>query len=293
MISDTVKTFKHGVKLYFGCGKNRNTMMLKLRDGNVEDWTEYDLNRLTLKTDLITAIEVGPETVLEVFSDPYIYSLKEKMINKHTDKIQRYELGCKVDHGLWAGIMRSFRIWNYAYYRSRFGTRYCNEDSECNDYEYCLCRGGQRKKEWCPKSKKRCVHKSTFLHNKNRQVHLDDFVDLDCLKGKIDDYKKKWTPHSNANSNTNDMAPFRNVKYLIEECSGSDVINPIPQDLSLRYYTKETTTPGLRHEYSLLDLVEGYGPKNNNSLILTLIPVFILAIGLIFVGICDHKLRKK
>ena len=264
------KLDKNMVTFYFGCNKNRNNLTIKMKTKTYEDYNEFDLHKLTLKTDLITGIKVGPKTIVQIFSDPYHYRLRDRFINETDDKTKQWEAGCFQDHGLWTGIIRSFRIWDYDYYDSVHGLRYCDADNECRDYELCLCPGGQKKAEWCPVRKRRCLHKGNLLHNKERILNVDDLVNMDCLCKEMMKYKKKYN---------NNITSFRNIKHMAETCSTNDKIDMYQKDYSLNYYYHpQADQPSLKHQYHLIETFDA----NKNSKTYIIYILFIFLIFLIF-----------
>lgn len=220
--NDNDKKPKGYATMYLGCGKKRKEIQLVMRAPDVDYWSEYDFNRLTVNTSDITGVRVGPRVVLEVYSDPYFYRLRKVIKNPSYNKDKMWDIGCLIDHGIWAGIVRSFKVWNYDYYESLYGLRYCDFHDQCRSSEYCLCSGGQEDGEWCPGSKKRCMPKSAYLHSKSKQVNIDDMVNMNCLDKKMADYKRKYA---------NKIVTFRNLKHMVNQCSNSDVVDPYRQDL--------------------------------------------------------------
>ena len=200
------------IRIHIGCDEVRNFFTIKMKSDKVDFWNEYLLLRQTIDPENITGITVGPRTVLQVFSDPYFYRLRRTIKNPSYKQSVHINIGCFKEQQIWRGIVRSFKIWNYHYYDSLFGMRFCQKDSDCYNTEYCLCPGGQRKGEWCPITKKRCLHKSKYLHNKDKEIYPDDLVDMNCLMYHVKQYNK---PYVN----------FRDVKRFCEKCSGSDVLD--------------------------------------------------------------------
>ncbi len=198
------------VRLYFGCNNERHHFTLHIRDGRVDGWTETDLAEQTFAADRITALEVAPKTVLQIYSDPYHYRIRETIVNGE-DRSKTWEIGCFEDHNIWAGVIRSFRIWDYDYYDSIYGTRFCKVDQDCYSNEYCLCEGGQKNPEWCTATKQRCLPKSRYWHNGEKEIQLDDLVDIKCLQHKL------MASH-------NKYGSFRDIKYMCQQCSGSEIV---------------------------------------------------------------------
>ena len=275
---------KRFVTLYLGCGDERNTVDIEMKKDRIDYWDENRLHKHTINTDMVTGFRVGPKLVMEIYSDPFFYRLRKVLKNPRNDKDVKWDVGCPIDHGVWNGIIRSFKIWDYDYYQSIHGLRYCNRDQQCRDNEYCLCKGGEKKAEWCPVSKQRCLPKAEFLHDAERQVSIDDLVNMDCLKKELNTNKKKWG---------NQYETFRNIKHMIERCSGPDMIEPEDrQDLSLHYYYKADTTPSLKARHNLIskdlvkaterfdgdDGVKQLGSTQNSILCIILIAVAIFVV---------------
>jgi len=258
---------KNTVQLHFGCGKDRNHKTLDLNGQKMAEWNEYDLHRLTLKTDLITKITLGPKTVVQIYSDPYLYRLRKRLMNGSSTKGKEFEIGCIEDHGTWAGILRSFRVWDYDYYMSLYGTRYCDTNDECRDGELCLCKGGEMNKDWCPVSKKRCKPKAHFLHNAEREVNKDDLVNIGCMMNQIRKHQR---------GDEMKVLSFRDVTDIANQCSNTDMINPHSGQYSLNYYYKaHSDIPDLKHQFST---IEGFGPQITKRTKHNLIWLMIIAV---------------
>lgn len=264
------------VKLKLGCATGVKNVIFKLRKKKVDEWNEPDLNLMSINTDMITSIEVGPKTVLEAYSDPGMYRLRKRIKNGSETGTKKFEIGCFEDHGVWAGIIRSFRIWDYEYYMSIYGTRYCEQDTECREDEYCLCKGGQRKGEWCPESKKRCVHKSKYLHNIDRDVKVGDIVDLDCMRSYL---KKK------------PMMSYGEMKPLLNKCSGPDITYKLQKKYSNDGWREDeiedTYYFPLKQPIHLSKLnIEEFNPlctnRNRKEEIMITIAIIIIVMGIIY-----------
>lgn len=244
------------VDLYLGCSNDRPTRRIEYNDERIDYWDEKRLHKIGLKTDNISGFKVGPKTVTQIYSDPFFYSLRKTLVNDKKDDELKWDVGCFIDHGVWNGIIRSFKIWDYDYYMSIHGTRYCESDKDCRNYEKCLCRGGQKNPDWCPESKRRCMHKSQFLHDAERKARDSDLVNLECLKKEINDNIKEYG---------NKYEIFNNIKNMVKKCSGPDKDPSGYQDLSLQYYYKaDSFPPSLKSRHNLISKrlyrgIEGFG----------------------------------
>lgn len=253
---------KRFVTLYLGCADDRNTVDLEMESTKIDYWSEDNLNKTGVKTDLITGFRVGSKMVLEIYSDPFFYRLRKVLKNPRTDVDVKWDLGCKIDHGVWNGIIRSFKVWDYDHYMDIHGIRYCNRDEQCRNNELCLCKGGEKKAEWCPISKQRCMPKGQFLHDAEKKVYDGTLINMNCLKDEINRNIKKWG---------NDYEIFGEIRNMSKRCSGPDMIEPglNSQNLSLSYYYTSDNTPSLRARHNLISnnlvkALEGFGPARSN-----------------------------
>lgn len=272
---------KHMIKLHFGCNKDRNTMTIHLSNGKYEEWNEYDMHRLTLRTSILTGFGLGPKTVLQTYSDPYLHRLKKLVINDSETETRHWDVGCVEDHGLWDGTVRSFRVWDYHYYDSIYGVRYCNEDNECNENEYCLCLGGQKNPEFCKEQRKRCMPKSHYLHNAERAINIDDLVDMDCMSKEIVQHKQKEGKN---------LIAFRHMKKMAERCSISGKLGKFTKGYSLHYYyNPQKDQPSLKHQYSLIETFGTNKSTYNIIIYFVIFFVFITVIGLCVLCALKHN----
>ena len=147
--------------LLMGCGKTRTTLTMKISDNKVDLWHENRIKNMTIEPENITGVIVGPGLVVELFSDSHFSHLATTLENNTNPKGHKYEIGCYDDHPIWRGLIRSFKVWDYDEYHANGRlVKYCDGDDECAENEMCLCKGGERLKEWCPKDKKRCLNKN-------------------------------------------------------------------------------------------------------------------------------------
>lgn len=191
--STGVPTFtpKNTIKLHLGCDK-KMFININLNNKRVTSYFNHHIKQLAINSEDITAITVGPKTVLEAYGVNNLVGKKRLIINDTEDKEKILHIGCAENHPVSEGSVRSFIIWDYDYYFEVFGVRYCDKDSQCKDYEYCLCKGGQRDPNWCPRSKKRCLPVSRYIQSRHPYPKNYDYVNTDCLKNNID---KEITPN--------------------------------------------------------------------------------------------------
>lgn len=209
---------KRSVKLKLGCEsiEKTSTITLQLRRKYYDEWTEGDLYTSNILSELITKVIVGPKTVVELYYDPYLYRFMRILKNDSATENLEHNLGCFEDFGTWSGAVRSLRIWDYDTFQKLYGVRYCDNDADCRETEYCLCPQGQRKAEWCPESKRRCLPMSKFMHQRDKMVELDDLVDKQCFNEEIAKYKNKF--------DNKPVISFRDLRLMASKCSGPDIV---------------------------------------------------------------------
>ncbi len=181
---------KVSIRLYLGCGLLRHSVDVQVNAFYVEDFYESRLLTSGITPTQISGFLVGPRTVVEFYSDGVLYEKDGIVINKSYCHNKFHDLGCTLDEN-WKGYLRSFRIWNYDYYKKVHTVRYCRSDKECKSDEYCLCPNGYQQPAWCPIQKRRCMHKSKYLQSNYPRVDKYDLVDVDCLSHKL---KNKFLP---------------------------------------------------------------------------------------------------
>jgi len=167
--------------LYNGCDSQKIPHRISLETKIIDYWAENKINANQISTEDISEVTVGPRTVFEYYESPHFTGQKNRVINASKDKIKQLNVGCLEDHFVFKGKVRSFIIWSYDYYMSLYGTRYCNDDSECQDREMCLCQFGQADPMWCRHTKKRCMASDKFLNEAPVPIRDNDYVDCNGL----------------------------------------------------------------------------------------------------------------
>jgi hypothetical protein len=178
--------------ILMGCGDTRTTLTLK-HSGKVDLWYENKLKDFGINPENITGVLIGKGLVIELFSDPHFAHLSDVIENNTNPDGHKYEVGCFDDHPIWKGVIRSFKVWNYwDYHANGRLVRYCDTDNECGEDELCLCKGGERLKEWCPRERKRCLNKGLYFHSARRTTWDPDLINTDCMLKLMKDYNVKW-----------------------------------------------------------------------------------------------------
>jgi len=198
------KMSKGTVRLYLGCDDDRFYEDVKLIYYSVDDYPEYVIKtKLDIDPKDISAVEVGPRTILELFKDGDLYGEKKVIKNTSYSDKKHVELGCFKDE-IWAGNYRSFRIWTHEYWDSLYGIRHCKKDDECYSTEYCLCPNGYLRGEYC-NGEKICSPKSHFLQSRPLEVRDADLVNIPCLNDLFSKDK-------------NGFINFRDIRNMSKKC---------------------------------------------------------------------------
>jgi hypothetical protein len=195
--------------LYIGCGKTRTTITLNLKS-DVDYWWESKIKAMKISPDTISGFRVGPGLVIELYSDAYMSTLREVIRNKTTKEGMMYDIGCYEDHPVWRGVIRSFRVWDYNKFQKENGIIQCDSDKECKMNEYCLCPNGERRAEWCPNVKRRCLSKYLMLHNKRRGFRPSNRINMKCLIDKINKAGDRYNS-------------FNTIMEFGKDCSGANI----------------------------------------------------------------------
>ncbi len=193
------------INVHFGCNDHDMVIAMKATNKQFESWDEtWFLKYHRLDPRNIATMELGPRTVVELFSEPAFFGESRLIENVSTAESRFIDIGCNVDHH-WKGYVRSMKIWNYDYYYHEFKRiRYCTKNIQCGSQEYCLCPGGQFDQTWCATEKKRCLPISKFLHAKPKRVLPNDTVDINCMINEL----SAMDPHVH----------FRNVMRAGDKC---------------------------------------------------------------------------
>lgn len=245
-LSGDTEVTNGSILLQFGCADlvkyNDNThrdkvkIFLQLKDEHYKEFKEDLLQKLALTIQLVSGFILGPQTVVELYNDPFMNDLADIVINDTTDKIAIFHKECfademQIDYKFRGKgqFIRSIKLWNYEYYMNYQATRYCNTDFDCRLSEYCLCLNGNYNGELCPAEKKRCMPMAEYNDKLERNITSGELVDQQCLNKGINGYKNYW--------NTKTI-PYGDLKRISSYCSKKEHIDKFPQNLSLNYYLK-------------------------------------------------------
>jgi len=170
------------INVHFGCNANDFVIPMKTTNKRYEAWDEtWFLKYHRLDPRNIATIELGPRTLVELFSEPAFYGEKRIIENVSLTQPRFIDIGCNVDHH-WKGYIRSIKVWDYDYHYNQFKRiRYCTKNEQCGSQEYCLCPGGQFDKTWCVNQRKRCLPMSKLLHAVPKRIVPNDTVDVNCM----------------------------------------------------------------------------------------------------------------
>lgn len=205
---------KGSMRLYLGCDQDRYHIDINLNTYGVDSWDNYRISKLTITPKSITAVQLGPRTVVDLYRGDMFIGNKRTVENPSYSDTKYLEIGCVQDDPFWLGAVRSFKIWDYDYWDRLNGTRYCNSDSECYENEYCLCRNGCQDPAWCKKSKRRCLPVSRYLQCRKPSVAPLTPVKKSCLQDQLA-------------YNLNSFVPFKEIKDMSNNCFGPDVSNDV------------------------------------------------------------------
>jgi len=241
-----------------------------------KDYNEDLLQKLSSSTDLVTGFIVGPMTAVEIYYDPFLDHIADTLVNSSSTKLIVYDSKCMQDENYRQNnnFPRSFRVWTYNDYKKFRQVRYCESNQDCKSYEYCLCSSGEMNKSWCPNEKQICLPRAEYTNSIDKNIADGDLVNVKCIMDEIDGYKKK---------NDINFMSFQDIKYAGNKCSDRSNINPIPQDLSLKYYFKVDDVDPIwkGNEYIVKEgfgIPMQYNKTNMNIIIIILIIILILYI---------------
>lgn len=176
---------KEYIIIYKDCYSKDEGTKISLGTKAIDYWPESKIESMQSEPVHITAIAVGPKTVLEFYNYPNFVGQKYSVINNADTGVRLYKFGCVEDHHLWRGHLRSFIIYTWDYYNSIHGIKYCDSDNDCKNYEKCLCPKGQEHPSWCQKGKRRCMNKGYFTYEFPVRVHDNDVLDTKCVNEQL------------------------------------------------------------------------------------------------------------
>jgi len=151
--------------------------------------------------------------------------------------------------------------------------KYCNNDTECKNYESCMCPGGEKNKEWCINQKRRCMHKSNLLHDAKKELSDVDLIDMKCLS-------KKMLEFNNINNNENNLTTFKEIERLARDCA---YYNSTDNHDEKNYYLHYYLAP---HHYNDIEHFNFNNINNNYSLLYKYLMFIIL---ILFIGYQIHR----
>lgn len=202
---------KRTITVFIGCARSRTRMNIRLGPHKYDEWDERRLKSINVDAKDISKMLIGPSMVVQLY--PYAFFQGEPILieNSSSWDAREYNIGCVHDHQLWSGHIRSFRIWDYNYWKEINKPSTCNYHTECGENEYCLCPNGYARGEYCKDTGKVCMPKSMYLQSKPRTPDDTDLVNIDC----ISDYlgPKRYQQ-------------FDNVKDAAAHCYGRYAVEP-------------------------------------------------------------------
>lgn len=239
---------KHSyIIIHIGCNNDidQKNIIINVLNDKFGDWYDTTLRKNNIDPQYISGITIGPHTILETFHDSFM-SLKNENIVNNSDKEIYKDIGCK-DNDAGMGSVRSFRVWNYEYYRTLNGSRFCANNDECRLNELCLCPGGEVDKNYCIDEKQRCLPKSEYWHDKKKIHTLNEDTKLNpiCISNKLNEISK--------NKN---YINYSKLKEIFNSCV-------IPMSKS----NKDKKDELMRHYYYKYDknMIEGFGGNKINK----------------------------
>jgi hypothetical protein len=175
--------------LQVGCGKQIKPYVIKLETRYKDSWDEKRIKAVPIDPTQIISVLVGPKTVLEYYDTSNFVGSKRRVINSSDKKVKGHKFDCPEDP-TWKGFVRSFIVMTYDYYNKVYGTQYCEHDSDCGQYQKCMCSGGHTHPSQCPSEKRRCMHPYGLINESPIALKNTDQVDYTCLNKELASYKQ-------------------------------------------------------------------------------------------------------
>jgi len=220
---------KATIRIYLGCFLKRYSLDLKLVYDKLKEYYQSDLMDLGVDANIISAIDVGPRTVIELFQNGDLSGKKKLIVNPSFSDVKEIKIGCNN-----VSNIGSFRLWKYEYFMDTFGAKFCSVDAECGNNEACLCPTGFKDGRWCPKAKKRCRNISKYLQSGDPIINSkNELIRLDCLNGshilnpayikydefdELDNINPTLAFRCSLNGNTDLIEGYETVLTDFEEC---------------------------------------------------------------------------
>lgn len=205
---------KGSIRLFLGCDQTLSQVDIFLTEYGVDNWDFTRISNLAVVPKAITGVRLGPRTVVELFREDNFSGNKRVIENESFSDTKTVDIGCVQDDPFWLGAVRSFKLYDYAYWYSLHSIRYCDNDSNCQWNERCLCRNGCEDPAWCKESKKRCLPMARYLQCRPPSVAPLTMVKKSCLEEQLND-------------NKNSFVPFKDIKSMSNRCFGPDVSNDV------------------------------------------------------------------
>jgi len=264
------------VKLYFDCNENRHSIIIKLNQHRVEGWDYNKLRHLGVEPEYITGIEIGPNTTVEIYSGVKFDCNRWTIKNDLHHKNKYIDFACGENcYNKWYGKLKSIKVWEVGHHKQRNNIPYCESNHDCPDDHLCLCPRGEARNEWCPLSKRRCLHRSNYLQSKPKNITDGDLVDTRCFIDKIEHVNRRYVR-------------FNDIKSMAEMCYGEDIIepeithpnkrnperaSPTIQETNDPYLT--VTDPKLSNVLYNYNTIEGFSVNSYNYMFILMLFIFV------------------
>ena len=194
--------------IYKSCEELKTPFKIGLDQKLIDYWAFNRIRGQTFNPENINLVIVGPKTVFEYYESPHFTGHKNRLINASETETKILRIGCE-DRKTFRGKINSFIIWSYDYFNSINGIKYCEDDYDCRKNESCLCKDGKKDSEWCPTSRRRCMHTSRRLHDAKVPIRDYDMIDCKCLMSRL--------------MHCNNESTFSEVKDSIRKCLKRDL----------------------------------------------------------------------
>lgn len=198
---------RNNIRVYFKCGKEQEYLTFQIRD-EAEYWSEDRFKSINYNPRQITIVDIGPKTIVELYSGPNHNNSKWILKNHTSNKIKRVYFGCygKHDsrpniHHPWTNRIRSLKLFDHKTYERIFGLTICRNHNECKKNELCVCPSGHEDGRWCPETGKKCLqhirlnkneYPGRYEYNTDYNMPNNEYVDSRCIVDTLYRFRRKY-----------------------------------------------------------------------------------------------------
>lgn len=165
----------HGaIRFYLGKDYFRYIGDIKLLDRYSDVYTENQLINMGFDLSKINKLGVGPQTVVLLYPEDNLKGTPTKYMNETS-----IEKTFDFPH------VKSLMLYTLENYYRALRSKSCNNDSQCNSNEYCICRNGKDDIRWCNQEGKICMPKGSYVQSDPYELNNNYIINNECVKKEL------------------------------------------------------------------------------------------------------------